>query len=173
VYEGEAFLYNASLKHMMPMPDIGIPARYSERAQSMSPIDLAQDSFSSSPEEVAPSVTPSVRKAAKKRPPRHITQSDVVLSESHGSDEEIVYVAQRRKKVKSAPTSQSSDEVEVVDQSGLSLEVETQDLPKTGHFGECHSPRPPVVEEAAPSLGSETVVDEESENLLADEDSDE
>jgi hypothetical protein len=161
---------------MMPMPDIGIPARYSERAQSMSPIDLAQDSFSSSPpEEVAPSVTPSVRKAAKKRPPRHITQSDVVLSESHGSDEEIVYVAQRRKKVKSAPTSQSSDEVEVVDQSGLSLEVETQDLPKTGHFGECHSPRPPAVEEAA-SLGSETVVDEESDksvNLLADEDSDE
>ena len=141
----------------------------------MSPIDLAQDSFSSSPEEVAPSVTPSVRKAARKRPPRSITQSDVVLSESHGSNEEIVYVAQRRKKVKSAPTLQSSDEVEVVDQSGLSLEVETQDLPKTGHFGECHSPRPPAVEEAA-LLGSEKVVDKESDksvHLLADEDSDE
>jgi hypothetical protein len=123
----------------------------------MSPINLAQDSFSSLPE-VAPSVTPSARKAAK-RPPNTILLN-VVLSENNGSNEEIVYVCQRRKKKKLAPflpVSQSSDKVQVVDQSGLSLQVESQDLPKAGRFGDYHAP--PAAEEAA-LLGSETVVDE-------------
>jgi hypothetical protein len=175
MFKGEPFLVNASTKHMMPMPDTEIPRHrfVSERAQSMSPIDLAQDSFSSSPE-VAPPITPSVRQAAK-RPPS-TTQSNVVLSENNGSDEEIVYVCQRRKKKKLAPflpALQSSDKVQVVDQSGLSLEVKSQGLPKTGRFGDYHAP--PAAEEAA-SLGSKTVADgsanDKSVNLSAD-DSDE
>jgi hypothetical protein len=95
-------LVNASTKHMMPMPDTGIPRQrfVSKRVQSMSPIDLAQDSFSSLPE-VAPSVTPSVWKAAK-RPPS-TTHSNVVLLENNSSNEKIVYVRQRRKKKKLAP----------------------------------------------------------------------
>jgi hypothetical protein len=101
---------------------------------------------------------------------------NVVLLENNGSDEEIVYVRRLRKKIKLAPflpVPQSSDEVQVVDQSGLSLEVESQDLPKTGRFGDYRA-RP--AEEAA-SLGSETVVDRSARsdkyvNLLAD-DSDE
>jgi hypothetical protein len=171
--EGEPFLINDYIKHLMPMPDTGIPRQrfiISKRAQSLSPIDLAQDSFSSSPE-VAPSVKPSVRKAAK-MPPSTI-QSNVVLSENNGSDEEILYVRSRKKKKNLAPflpALQSSDKVQVIDQSGLSLEVEIQDLPKAGRFGDYA----PADETAL--LGSKTVADrsgsDKAVNLLAD-DSDE
>ncbi len=154
----------------MQVSPTGIPEQrgVSEKAQSLSPIDLARDSF----DEVAPSVTPSVKKGAKKR------DSNIVISENNGSDEEIVYVARRQKKSrKSVPlpasSSQSSEEVQVIEQVvTVDLQVDSDDLPKTGHFGDYAA-----AEEEAASIGSETVLGSSSSNksvdLLAGDDSDE
>jgi hypothetical protein len=67
--------------------------KVSKKTKSLSPINLAQDSFEESTPS-APStsfVTPSVKKVAK-RPPV-TTSSNVVLSKNNGSNGEIVYVA--------------------------------------------------------------------------------
>jgi hypothetical protein len=89
------------------------------------------------------------------------------------SGEEIVYVTGLQKKIKSAPlpASQLSEEVQVVEQVTLDLKVESQDLPKTGRFGDY------AAEEVnkTNSIGSETVLgslSNKSVNLLA-HDSDE
>jgi hypothetical protein len=92
--------------------------------------------------------------------------------EKNGSDKEIVYVACRRKKKKLVPflpALQSSDKVQVIEQSGLSLEDKSQDLPKTGCFDDY------TAADKTALLGIETVVgsgSNKSVNLLAD-DSDE
>jgi hypothetical protein len=134
--DGKNFLINDAAKdHLMAMLATGIREQrvVSEKAQSLSLINLAQDSYN---EEVAPSITPSVRKGAK-RPPS-TTHSNVVLSENNGSDEEIVYVTRHRKKKKLVPflpALQLSDKVQVIEQVTLNLEVNSQDSPKTGQFG--------------------------------------
>jgi hypothetical protein len=72
--EGKPFLINDAKEHLLVMPATGIrKQRVSKKAQSLSPVGLARDSF----DKVAPSVTPSVRKGAK-RPPA-TTNLNVVL----------------------------------------------------------------------------------------------
>jgi hypothetical protein len=118
--KGNQYLINDVTNHLLVMPTTGIrEQRLSEKAQSLNPIDLAQDSF----DKVAPSVTPIVRKGVK-RPPA-TTNLNVVLSKNNGSNEEIVYVRRRRKKRKLVPLPalQSSKEVQVIEQVTLDLEV--------------------------------------------------
>jgi hypothetical protein len=117
------------------VPTTSIPQqKVSEKAQSLSLIDLAWD-------------------------------SDVVLSENNGSNNKIIYAAHRRKKRKLVPSPalQSSKEVQVIEQVTLNLEVDSQDLPKTGRFGDYAN--------KTNSIGSETVTGSSSDksvNLLAD-----
>jgi hypothetical protein len=131
----QQYLLNDTTNHLLVVPTTSIQQKVSEeKAQSLSPIDLAWDSF----EEMAPSsspstsfVTPSAVKKGSKRPPV-TTNSNVVLSKNNGSDDKIIYVAHRRKKRKLVPlpASQSSEEVQVIEQVELNLEVESQDLPR-------------------------------------------
>jgi hypothetical protein len=83
--KGNQYLINDVTNHLLVMPTTGIrEQRASEKAKSLNPIDLAQDSF----DKVAPSVTSIVRKGAK-RPPA-TTNLNVVLSKNNRSNEEIV-----------------------------------------------------------------------------------
>jgi hypothetical protein len=151
--DGQQYLLNDTTNHLLLVPAQKNKAaapeqKVSERAQSCSPKDLARDSFGSG-NESAPStpsssrhITPSVTKKKKEAPAAAASttstattrSSNIVLSENCGSDDEIIYVAQRRKKRKTAPRLAASplSEVEVIEQ----VEVESQDLPETGHFGD-------------------------------------
>jgi hypothetical protein len=165
--DGQQYLLNNTTNHLLVVSDT--QQEVSKEAQSLSPVDLAWDSF----EEMAPSsspstsfVTPSAVKKGAKRPPV-TTNSNVVISENNGSDKEIIYVAQCRKKRKLVPltASQSSEEVQVIEQVELDLEVKSHDLPKTGHFGDYE-----VL--YTDSIGSKTVAGNSSDkfvNLLADD----
>jgi hypothetical protein len=92
-----------------------------------------------------------------------------VLYKNNGSDEEIVYVTRCQKKKKLVPflpALQSSDEVQVVEQVTLNLEVKSQDLPKTGRFGDYATPA-----DKTALIGSKTVLGSSSNksvNLLGD-----
>jgi hypothetical protein len=99
----------------------------SEKARSMSPLNLARESFE---------VTPSVRKVSSKRTATAQASNNFVLSENigSGSEDEIVYVQQLRKKIRRPALlpPESSQEVQVIEQ----VKVESQNLPKTCNFAE-------------------------------------
>ncbi len=123
----------------------------SKKARSMSPLNLARESFE---------VTPSVRKVpSKRRTATAQASNNFVLSENigSGSEDEIVYVQQLRKKIrKPAPSPpKSSQEVQVIEQ----IEVESQDLPKTCNFAEFGGNSRATVQELESDAGSETDVD--------------
>jgi hypothetical protein len=166
--DGQQYLLNDTTNHLLVVP---ATQKASEKAQSLTIIDLAWDSFG----EWVPSapsisfVTPSAVKKVAKRPPV-TTSSNVVLSKNNGSDDKIICVACPRKKRKLVPlpTSQSS-KVQVIEQVELNLEVESQDLPKTGHFGDYSNTQ--VLEDDDDSIGSKAVTGNSSDkavNLLAD-----
>jgi hypothetical protein len=87
--------------------------KVSKKAQSLSPIDLAWDSFEESTSSTS-FVTPSVKKVAK----RPVTMSsNVVLSENNGNNNKTIYVACCRKKRKLVPLPASqSSKVQVIEQ---------------------------------------------------------
>ena len=134
-------------------------AAVSEKARSMSPLNLARESFE---------VTPSVRKVPSKRRTATAQQAsnNFVLSENigSGSEDEIVYVQQLRKKIrKPAPSPpESSQEVQVIEQ----VEVESQDLPKTCNFAKFGGNSRATAQELE-SDGSKTDVDAVDNNLSA------
>jgi hypothetical protein len=163
VIDGQQYLLNDTTNHLLVVPATGIPQqRVSEKAQSLSPINLAQDSFDKVG--VAPSVTLSDVKKGVKRTP--ILTTNVPLSKNNGSNDKIIYVPHHRKKRKLVPLPalQLSEEVQVVEQVTLDLEVKNQDLPKTGRFGDYAND--------TNSVGRETVTGSSSDksvNLLADD----
>jgi hypothetical protein len=154
--DGQQYLLNDTTNHLLVVPATSIQQKVSKKAESLSPIDLAQDSF----EEMAPSstlfVTPSAVKKGANMPPV-TTKSNVVLSKNNGSNGNIIYVAPCRKKRKSVslPASQLSEKVQVIAQVELDLEVKIQDTPKTGRFGDYA-----VEVNDTNFTGSETVVSE-------------
>ncbi len=151
------YLINDTTGHFIVVPPTGIPEQrgVSEKAQSLSPINLALDSFQESL--VMPTVT-------KKR---LTANSSSVLSENNGSNNEIVYANCRRKRNSAPLPASQSSKVQVIEQVELDLEVNTQvDLPQTGHFGE-HFALQVDHEYNADLDSSETDMEGNSLNLLA------
>ncbi len=124
--DGTNYLINETTNHLMVVPPTQ-KNEASEKARSMSPLNLARESFE---------VTPSVRKVPSKRTATAQASNNFVLSENigSGSEDEIVYVQQLRKKIRRPAPSppESSPEVQVIEQ----VKVESQDLPKTCNFAE-------------------------------------
>ncbi len=150
--DGQQYLVNEMTQAIMRVPPKNVSV--SEKARSMSPLNLARESFE---------VTPSVRKvpSSKRRTATAQASNNFVLSENigSGSEDEIVYVQQLRKKIrKPAPSPpESSQEVQVIEQ----VEVESQDLPKTCNFAEYGKSRASAQELDS---GSETDVDDVDKN---------
>ena len=150
--DGQQYLANETTKDIMHVPPaIQKSVSVSEKARSMSPLNLARESFE---------VTPSVRKVpSKRRTATAQASNNFVLSENigSGSEDEIVYVQQLRKKIrKPAPLPpESSQEVQVIEQ----VEVESQDLPKTCNFAEFGGNSRATAQELESDAGSETDVD--------------
>ena len=147
--DGTNYLINETTNHLMVVP----PTRKneaSEKARSMSPLNLARESFE---------VTPSVRKVPSKRTVTAQALNNFVLSENigSGSKDEIIYVQQLCKKIrKPAPSPpESSQEVQVIEQ----VEVESQDLPKTCNFAEFGGNSRATAQELESDARSETDVD--------------
>jgi hypothetical protein len=170
VIDGVKYLMNDTTNHLLVVPPAAAappsgletaapPPRPSQKAKRMIPVELAQESYSTPP--------------GNKRKARHIvTNSSVVLSESRGSQEEVEYVGtqQRNKAKKPAPRPSSplpEAEVAVPEQSDVDVEIDSQDLPRTGHFDESDYQTQPCG-----SVGSESDISQsQSENLLQDDDS--
>jgi hypothetical protein len=148
--DGQQYLVNETTQAIMRVPPKNVSV--SEKARSMSPLNLARESFE---------VTPSVRKvpSSKRRTATAQASNNFVLSENigSGSEDEIVYVQQLRKKIrKPAPSPpESSQEVQVIEQ----VEVESQDLPKTCNFAEFGGNSRATAQELESDAGSETDVD--------------
>ena len=157
IVDGQEYLVNETTQAIMRVPPKNVAA-VSEKARSMSPLNLARESFI---------VTPSVRKVpSKRRTATAQASNNFVLSENigSGSEDEIVYVQQLRKKIrKPAPLPPaSSQEVQVIEQ----VEVESQDLPKTCNFAKFGGNSRATAQELK-SDGSETNVDAVDNNSSA------
>jgi hypothetical protein len=99
--DGQQYLSNDTTNHLLV---VLAAQKVSKKTHSLSPIDLAWDSFEESTSSTS-FVTPSVKKVAK----RPVTMSsNVLLKNNNGSDNEIVNVACcRTKKRKLVPLSAS------------------------------------------------------------------
>ncbi len=89
--DGQQYLVNETTKDIIRVPQKNVSV--SEKARSMSPLNLARESFE---------VTPSVRKVPSKRRTATVQASNnFILSENigSGSEDEMVYVLQLRKKI--------------------------------------------------------------------------
>jgi hypothetical protein len=181
VIDGVKYLMNDTTNHLLvvplaapdpvlaPPPGLGTapppgvetapppPPPPSHMAKRMIPVELAQESYSTPP-------------GSNKRKARHVvTNSSVVLSENGGSQEEVEYVVgtqQRNKAKKPAPP---LPEVAVPEQADVDVEIDSQDLPRTGHFDESEYQTQPCG-----SVGSQSDISQSqslSQDLLQDDDS--